>query len=139
MASWSLKTCFLSCLYFLWLPVWLFWLSNFVQKASQLFLYKKTCVDTACVVTQTSLCGFREGPCLNTSMAPLLAIWAIRAGRDLESIQSNCVTLHGRREGRKLRSTAEIPTAEVNCRGPGQQDPMGWSDVKTKKAGRVES
>lgn len=128
MASWSLKTCFLSCLYFLWLPVWGFWLSNFVQKASQLFLYKKTCVGTACGVTWTSLCGFREVPCSNTSMAALLAIWTIRAGRDLEPVQSNCVTLHERREGRKeAESTAEIPSL-----GVGLANRIPWDGVMSK-------
>lgn len=126
MASWSWNTCLLSSLYFPRLPAWPLWLSNFVQKASQL-LYEKSCVDTACGVTRSSLRGFREGSRSNSSMAPLLAFWAIRAGRGLELVQGNRVILHGRRGGRKLRSTAENPSSGV---GPASRIP--WDGVMVK-------
>lgn len=60
-------------------------------------------------------------------MVPLLAFWAIRAGRDLELVQCNRVILHGRREGRKLRSTAENPSA-----GVGPADRIPWDGVMSK-------
>lgn len=86
---------------------------------------------------RSSLCGFGECPCPNISMVPSLNSWGSwsRKGFGASPVQLSHFTR--RREGRKLRSTAENPSSGV---GPADRIARDEEiDVEIKKARRVES
>ena len=117
MASWSLNTRLLSCLYFPWLPGWLIWHSDFIQKAISYSREKLDGHSTGPHHTPASVASERGPAQISQWSLPGLVGW-------LEPFYME--------EG-KEGSWGQLPE-DLSSRGLGRQDSKGWCDSGIKEA-----